>query len=119
MVHFLPPKSRAETPRRIPRPDYLSSFFGAAAARHGVHDLGLFAGTGVLDKMADVDDAVVAGVGVILDALELGASVGDSIAGEYTSVRHGTCLLWPRLREIRPSAEAYYVVNNRIIPCAY
>jgi hypothetical protein len=55
-------------------------------------------------------------VGVILGAaLKLGAGVGDSIAGEYTSVRHGTCLLWPRLREIRPSAEASYVVNSCIV----
>jgi hypothetical protein len=44
------------------RPDYLSSFFGAAAARNGLEDLYLFAGTGVLDKVADVDDAFVAGV---------------------------------------------------------
>jgi hypothetical protein len=47
------------------RPDYLSSFFGATAARHGLEDLDLFAGTGVLDKMADVDDALVAGVGAL------------------------------------------------------
>jgi hypothetical protein len=44
------------------RPDYLSSFFGAAAARNGLEDLYLFASTGVLDKVADVDDAFVAGV---------------------------------------------------------
>jgi len=91
---------------------------GAAATRDGPYDLYLFAV--LFDQMADVDDAIVAGVGVILAAaLELGAGVGDSIAGEYTSVRHGTCLLWPRLREIRPSAEAYYVVNSRIISQAY
>jgi DNA-binding XRE family transcriptional regulator len=45
------------------RPDYLSSFFGAAAAGHGLEDLYLFAGTGVLDKVPDVDGAIVAGVG--------------------------------------------------------
>jgi hypothetical protein len=69
MVHLLPPKSRAETPRRIPRPDYLSSFFGAAATRNGLKDLYLFAGTGVLDKMADVDDAISAGVGTMATPL--------------------------------------------------
>jgi hypothetical protein len=53
---------RAGTPRRIPRPDYLSSFFRAAAAGNGLYDLGLFAGTGVLDKVPDVDDAIGAGV---------------------------------------------------------
>jgi len=36
---------------------------GAAAARDGLHDLDLFTGTGVLDKMTDVDDAIEAGVG--------------------------------------------------------
>jgi hypothetical protein len=89
----------------------------AAAARHGLYDLDLFAGTGVLDKMADVDDAVVAGVRalILVAVTELGASVGNSIAGEYTSVRHGTCPLWPRLREIRPSAGASYVVNSCIV----
>jgi hypothetical protein len=38
----------------------------AAAARHGLYDLDLFAGTGVLDKMADVDDALEAGVRAIV-----------------------------------------------------
>jgi hypothetical protein len=81
------------------------------AARDGLEGLYLF------DQMADVDDALYAGVGalVLVVALELGAGIGDSIAGEYTSVRHGTCLLWPRLREIRPSAGASYVVNSCIV----
>jgi hypothetical protein len=35
-----------------------ASFFRAAAARNVLKDFYLFAGTGVLDKMADVDDAV-------------------------------------------------------------
>src|SRR5215211_5609499 len=64
--HLLPPKSREGTPRSIPRPDYLSSFFGAAAAGNGLYDLGLFAGTGVLDKVPDVDDAIGADVGAIM-----------------------------------------------------
>jgi hypothetical protein len=33
--------------------------------RNGLDDLDLFAGTGVLDKMPDVDDALVAGVGTL------------------------------------------------------
>jgi hypothetical protein len=48
----------------------LAVFAGAAAARHGLYDLDLFAGTGVLDKMPDVDDAISAGVRA--QALETG-----------------------------------------------
>jgi hypothetical protein len=40
---------------------------GAAAARNDLEDLCLFAGTGVLDKMADVDDAFGAGVGSLVE----------------------------------------------------
>jgi hypothetical protein len=54
---------KAGTPRRTPRPDYLCRFFRAAATRNGLYDLDLFAGTGVLDKMPDIDDAISAGVG--------------------------------------------------------
>jgi hypothetical protein len=49
--------------RRITRPDYLSSFFCAAEARYDLYDLDLFAGTGVLDKVPDVDGALGAGAG--------------------------------------------------------
>jgi hypothetical protein len=41
-------------------------FAGAAATQDGLGDLDLFAGTGVLDNMPDVDDALQAGVRVIL-----------------------------------------------------
>jgi hypothetical protein len=41
-------------------------FAGAAAARDGLEDLDLFAGTGVLDKVPDVHDAIVAGVGALV-----------------------------------------------------
>jgi hypothetical protein len=58
MVHLLPPKSRAESPRRIPRPDYLSSFFGAAAARQRLDPLDLFAGLLVEGGVAEVDAPV-------------------------------------------------------------
>ena len=37
----------------------------ATAARNGLVDLDLFTGTGVLDKVPDVDDALVAGVGTL------------------------------------------------------
>jgi hypothetical protein len=37
----------------------------ALAARHSLDDLYLFAGTGVLDKVPDVDDAIVASVGAL------------------------------------------------------
>jgi len=37
----------------------------ATAARNGLDDLDLFAGTGFLDKATDVDDAIVAGVGTL------------------------------------------------------
>jgi len=33
--------------------------------RNGLEDLDLFAGTGVLDKVPDVDDALVASVGAL------------------------------------------------------
>jgi hypothetical protein len=65
MVLLLPPKSRARAPRRIPRPDYLCSFFRTAAAGDGLYDLDLFAATGVLDKVPQVDDTIVAGVGAL------------------------------------------------------
>jgi len=35
----------------------------ATAARHGLHDLDLFTGTGVLDKMPYIDDPIGAGMG--------------------------------------------------------
>jgi hypothetical protein len=38
----------------------------ATAAGSGLYDLDLLAGTGVLDKMPDVDDAIVAGVGALV-----------------------------------------------------
>ena len=53
---------------RTPKDDPARSptiFFGATAARNGLDDLDLFAGTGVLDKVADVDDALVAGAGAV------------------------------------------------------
>jgi hypothetical protein len=65
MVLLLPPKSRAETPRRIPRPAGYLLIFCASPTRHGLYDLDLFAGTGVLDNMSDEDDALVAGVGAL------------------------------------------------------
>ena len=37
----------------------------AAAAGNGLYDLDLFAGTGVLDKVPDVDNAIGAGVGAL------------------------------------------------------
>jgi hypothetical protein len=37
----------------------------ATTARYGLDDLDLFAGTGVLDKMPDVDDPISAGVGAL------------------------------------------------------
>jgi hypothetical protein len=50
---------------RIPRPDYLFSFFGAATAGNDRYYLDLFAATGVHDKVSDVDDALVTSVGAI------------------------------------------------------
>jgi hypothetical protein len=49
-------------PEGYPRPTGHLLIFCAAAARDGLEDLYLFAGTGVLDKMPDVDDALEAGV---------------------------------------------------------
>jgi len=66
MVHLLPAKSRAGAPRRIPRPHYLSSFFGTAAARQRLDPLYLFARLLVKGGVAEVDVAVQARVRVIL-----------------------------------------------------
>src|SRR5215217_9417077 len=44
---------------------YALAPFCAAAAGNGLYDLYLFAGTGVLDKVPDVDDAIVASVGAL------------------------------------------------------
>jgi hypothetical protein len=49
---------------------YALASLRAAAAGNSLSDLDLFAGTGVLDKMADVDDAISAGVRA--QALEAG-----------------------------------------------
>src|SRR5215212_3717205 len=65
MVHLLPPKSRAETPRRIPRPAGYLVIFYASPTRNGLDDLYLFAATGVLDKVPDVHDAIGADVGAL------------------------------------------------------
>jgi hypothetical protein len=43
---------------------------GASPTRNGLDDFDLFAGTGVLDKVPDVDNAIGAGVGA--HALETG-----------------------------------------------
>jgi hypothetical protein len=48
-------KSWAETLRRIPRPDYLSSFFGAAAARQRLDPPDLFTRLLVEGGVAEVD----------------------------------------------------------------
>jgi hypothetical protein len=50
---------------RKPRPARYLLIFCAAAAWHGLYDLDLFAATGVLDKVPDVDDTIVAGVGAL------------------------------------------------------
>jgi hypothetical protein len=112
VLYALLQKSYAWTP-------YALAAFRALATKIKRVLLYFLARLGVNDNLAHRHPAIVTGVGVILVALKLGAGVGDSIAGEYTSVRHGTCLLWPCLRETSPSAEASYVVNSRIIPCAY
>jgi hypothetical protein len=82
----------------------------AAAARNGLDDLDLFACTGVLNKVPDVDDAIGAGVGAIMIS---GGWVrwvrGRLLCG------HEALLRGPRLREIRPSAEASYVISALII----
>src|SRR5918993_2452088 len=66
MVHLLPPKSRAGTPRRIPRPACLSSFFGAAAAGQRLDPLDFFARLLIYGGVAEVDVPAHAGVRVIL-----------------------------------------------------
>src|SRR5215213_10556565 len=55
----------AEAPRRIPRPDYLSSFAGAAAAGQRLDALYLFAVL-IEGGVPEVDVPVQAHVGVVL-----------------------------------------------------
>jgi hypothetical protein len=88
------------------------SFAGASPTRHGVYDLYLFAV--LFDQVADVDDAIGAGVG----AISILSGWVRWVCGRLLC-GHEVPLRGPCLREIRPSAEASYVVNNRIIPCAY
>jgi hypothetical protein len=66
MVHLLPSQSRAETPSRILRPDYLSSFFGAAAAGQCLYPLYLFARLFIDGGVPEVDVPVQARVRVVL-----------------------------------------------------
>jgi hypothetical protein len=44
---------------------YALAVFRALAAGHGLEDFRLFVGTGVLDKVPDVDDAIGTGVGAL------------------------------------------------------
>ena len=101
------------------RPDYLCSFFGAAAAGDGLYDLSLFAGTGVLDKVPDLDDAIVAGVGALQ---ALGAGVvcfyGVVVGVRVVRYSHGVNLL-VRLagsRGVRGSCGTIYVMERIILP---
>src|SRR5215211_1199025 len=73
----------------------LAVFAGAAATEVERLLDSLLARLGVDGLYLHAHPSAVADVRVLL---ELGAGVGDWIAGEYTSLRHGTCLLWPRLR---------------------
>jgi len=50
---------------RKPRPAEYLLIFCASPTRHGLYDLDLFTGTGVLENMPDEDDALVASVGAI------------------------------------------------------
>jgi len=52
----------------------------ALAAGHSLEDFRLFTGTGVLDKMPDVDDAFGAGVGALVVAV-MGWRCVEGIAG--------------------------------------
>jgi hypothetical protein len=64
---------KAGTPRRIPRPDHLSSFYSAAAAGQRLYPLDLFARLLINGCVAEVDVPVQARVGVVL---VVGSSAG-------------------------------------------
>jgi hypothetical protein len=96
-------------------------YAGTAAARQYLYDLDLFAGTGVLDKMPDVDDAISAGVrALVLVGVEIMIS-GSWVRGcARLLCGHEDTPSWSvPPGSLDPPAEASYVVNNRIIPCAY
>jgi hypothetical protein len=86
--------------RRIPWPDYLSSFFGAAAAGQRLDAIYLFAGLFINGCVAEVDVAVQGRVRVVLVVIYLisGSSVAllvPKTRGEVrntAAVAHGGCL---------------------------
>src|SRR5919112_4397773 len=86
---------KAGTPRRIPRPAGHLLVFCASPTRNGLYDLGLFTGTGVLDKVPDVDDAIGAGVGALEASVMRLYSVVVILARRVRVVRysHGVNLL--------------------------
>src|SRR5215204_1885591 len=82
---------RAETPRRIPRPDPLSSFFCAPSAGQRLDPLYLFARLLIDGGVSEVDVPVQARVRVVL---VVGCCV-EGIAGwRYSMLVHRTYLLW-------------------------
>jgi hypothetical protein len=93
----------------------------AAAAGNGLYDLDLFAGTGVLDNMPDVDDALYAGMGALKAGVMRLYGVVVLVGGWVRIVRysHGVNLLvrLAGLREIRGgfSAEPFPFSNNYIV----
>src|SRR5215203_3332434 len=82
----------------------------ATAARDGLYDLDLVAGTGVLDKVPDVHGALVASVGALV--LVVGCCV-EGIAGwRYPGGVHSCLLkwLWAGLRGVPSTCGAIRVV---------
>jgi hypothetical protein len=76
--------------RRIPWPDYLSSFFGAAAAGQRLDAIYLFAGLFINGCVAEVDVAVQGRVRVVLVVISLisGSSVALLVPKTRGEVRN-------------------------------
>ena len=66
---------------------------GTLPARDGLYALDFVAGTGVLDKATDVDDAIVAGVGALEAGLVRLYGVVIVVMGVYPSRVHSSLVL--------------------------
>jgi hypothetical protein len=106
----------SSAPGPLPSIEACLSAIRAAAARHA-HVLDYLAVEVVLrlDYTANVDPAVAAGVRVAL--ILLGGWV-RWVRGRLIHV-NTSCVLAAPPGSLDPPAEASYVVNSRIIPCAY
>jgi hypothetical protein len=106
------PRTAQET-----RPDYLSSFFGAAAAGQRVSDLDLFAD--LVDEVTYADLPAHARMGVILVDVVVVGCCGERIAcqrlGVYSVCTQGLSLLGSGLG-VLPTPPGPLIISSYILP---